>query len=107
MRTCRILVVSSLLLAGMLSAATGQVRTTEQGRQKEIRRMPIKYIEPTSGVQMFKSYCAACHGPEGKGDGPAAEFLKKTPPDLSKLAQRNNGKYPADHVVKSGTPIAK
>jgi mono/diheme cytochrome c family protein len=47
---------------------------------------------------MFTSYCAACHGPEGKGNGPAASELKVPPADLTQLAKNNNGKYPADHV---------
>jgi hypothetical protein len=26
--------------------------------------------KPTSGAQMYKDYCAACHGTEGRGDAP-------------------------------------
>jgi hypothetical protein len=36
---------------------------------------------------------------EGKGDGPVGRFLKGPPADLRTLAQRNNGKYPADYVA--------
>lgn len=55
---------------------------------------PIPYSNPQSGEQMYKDYCGACHGPGGKGDGPASAFLKSWPPDLTTMAQRNNGKYP-------------
>lgn len=48
---------------------------------------------------MYVAYCAACHGIDGKGTGPAAEALKVAPPDLTTLAKRNGGKYPADHVT--------
>lgn len=34
----------------------------------------------------FKSYCAACHGPKGKGNGPAAVALDPRPADLTKTA---------------------
>jgi len=49
---------------------------------------------------MFKEYCAACHGADGRGNGPAVTFLKTPPPDLRTMAQRNSGKYPAIKVVK-------
>jgi len=45
-------------------------------------------VQPTpaySGSEMFKEYCAVCHGGLGKGDGPAAAALKKTPANLSEL----------------------
>ena len=47
---------------------------------------------------MFKEYCASCHGADGRGNGPAVEFLKTPPPDLRIMAQRNHGKYPSLHV---------
>lgn len=60
----------------------------------EIKRVPTNPTSPASGAQMFKEYCAVCHGPEGKGDGPAASALKKTPANLTTLAARNKGKFP-------------
>jgi len=47
---------------------------------------------------MYKQYCAACHGADGKGDGPAAVSLKVPPPDLSTLAKRHGGKFPDEYV---------
>ncbi len=47
---------------------------------------------------MYKSYCAACHGADALGNGPAAEALKVPPPDLTTLSQKNGGKYPAMKV---------
>lgn len=35
------------------------------------------------GMELFQSYCAVCHGPRGKGDGPTAAGLKQKLPDLS------------------------
>ena len=40
---------------------------------------------------MYRTYCASCHGIDGKGSGPAADALKKGPPDLTQLAKHNNG----------------
>ena len=63
--------------------------------------VPIDEIPPTyvpSGKAMFAQYCAACHGPEGKGDGPAAFTLKTPPADLTTLAARNMGEFPREYV---------
>jgi mono/diheme cytochrome c family protein len=44
--------------------------------------------------QDFAAYCAACHGADGRGDGPAAAGLELTPPDLTRLAANNGGVFP-------------
>lgn len=54
-----------------------------------------------SGPADFQTYCASCHGATAKGDGTIASSLAKRPPDLTKLALRNDGKYPSDVVLKS------
>lgn len=53
-----------------------------------------------SGGQSFRTYCASCHGAEGKGDGPLAEHLKVAPADLTQISQSNNGTFPFDEVRK-------
>jgi mono/diheme cytochrome c family protein len=64
-----------------------------------VRHVPITNAPSNSGKEMFKSYCAVCHGTDAKGNGPAASALKTSPPDLTLLAQKNGGKYPAAHVA--------
>jgi mono/diheme cytochrome c family protein len=54
---------------------------------------------PTDGKQMYGNYCAACHGVDGKGAGPAAVALTMQPTDLTALSKNNGGKFPATHVV--------
>ena len=51
-----------------------------------------------SGKDLFRMYCAACHGPAARGDGPLADKLKKRPPDLTQLAKQNGGKFAPDIV---------
>jgi mono/diheme cytochrome c family protein len=84
----RILIASTAVLA--LSAVC-----FGQEPAKKINKVPIEYTNPGSGADMFHSYCAACHGPEGKGNGPAASALTKTPADLTLLSKKNGGKFPA------------
>jgi mono/diheme cytochrome c family protein len=65
----------------------------------QVKKEPIQTTSAASGVEMFNSYCAACHGKDAKGDGPAAGALKVPPANLPELAKKNNGKFPADHVA--------
>jgi mono/diheme cytochrome c family protein len=71
-----------------------------QEKSKEIKKAPIKMTSAASGSEMFNSYCAACHGKDAKGDGPAASALKIPPANLTLLAQKNGGKFPAEHVAQ-------
>src|SRR6476620_2188049 len=38
--------------------------------------------------------------PDGKGDGTLSKSLRKKPADLTQLAKKNNGQFPADTVAK-------
>jgi mono/diheme cytochrome c family protein len=51
-----------------------------------------------SGEEMYRTYCAVCHGLDGKGGGPATPALRDQVPDLTTLSQRHDGKYPAKYV---------
>jgi mono/diheme cytochrome c family protein len=73
---------------------------------------PIKYAQPAqvsaaNGPEMFRAYCAVCHGPDGRGGGPAAEALRKAPADLTQLSRRNGGTFPRTMVgnMIQGTDI--
>lgn len=93
MRTRRIwMVLISLIAFGMMASAQDQPK-------KEIKHVPIKSTSPASGSEMFQTYCAVCHGKDGQGEGPAASALKVPATNLTTLAQKNGGKYPAMKVV--------
>ena len=83
--------IFSLLAAGFVSAQTS----------KEIKKVPLTQTSPASGSEMFRTYCAVCHGVNGKGAGPAADALKKAPADLTRLTAGNHGKYPEDRVANA------
>ena len=49
-------------------------------------------VEPTAksidnGKALFQTHCAVCHGPRGRGDGPAATGLNPRPADLAQSAR--------------------
>ena len=54
----------------------------------------------TTGDQLFKTYCASCHGKSAKGDGPLADSLRFRPADLTLIAKRNGGKFDPDKVYR-------
>jgi mono/diheme cytochrome c family protein len=68
-------------------------------QQTKIKKVPAPYTSPASGKDMYMAYCASCHGTHAKGDGPAAGALKIPPADLTTLAQKNNGKFPGNHIA--------
>ncbi len=104
MKQISLLGVALVLSLGV--AAWSQEQNAGTAQTKVVKKAPIKSSAADSGQGMYKEYCAVCHGKEGKGDGPAASEFKVPPPDLTKLAKNNNGKYPANHVaevLRSGT----
>src|SRR5450755_41791 len=68
------------------------------GAQTKVEKGAIKPTPATDAKKMFDTYCAVCHGKEGKGDGPAAKSLAKVPADLTKISARNNGTFPDTRV---------
>ena len=51
------------------------------------------------GKQMYGSFCAPCHGLDGRGQGPVADSLKQQPANLALLSKNNGGKFPEAHVA--------
>ena len=65
----------------------------------KIKNVPIQPTSAVSGQEMYSTYCAVCHGADGRGKGPAASALTLPPNDLTVLSVMNGGKFPANHVV--------
>ena len=47
---------------------------------------PLAADAATSGAEIFKNNCVACHGEQGHGDGPAGASLNPQPKNLPELA---------------------
>lgn len=86
-----ILAVAALLLVGF------DVTRSEGRRDDKNAQLPATYVPP--GHKIYKEYCAACHGIDGKGNGPVSGSLVKHPPDLTTLSQRHGGKFPEEYVA--------
>jgi mono/diheme cytochrome c family protein len=48
-----------------------------------------------NGAELYRTFCANCHGANGTGDGVMAAQFKRDPPDLTELQLRNRGTFPA------------
>lgn len=93
------------LTAILIALALCVISVAQQNTPTKVRKVPAPYTEPSAPAQMYKAYCASCHGLEGKGDGPAASALKAPATDLTQLSKKNGGQFPSARVssVLSGT----
>ena len=87
-------------LGVLLAMMMGLAALLWSAEQKEVKKVPVTPTRPDSAVDMFKTYCASCHGVDGKGHGPAADALKVPPADLTVMKQKNGGKFPAAKVTR-------
>lgn len=66
---------------------------------KKLETAAVKtQASPASGPELYKAYCASCHGSDAKGGGPAAEALRMRPSDLTLLSRKNGGRFPVYRV---------
>jgi len=79
-----ILVASVMLAPGWVTPASAQ-----------------EYKQSTTGGEIYRTYCASCHGTSARGDGPLASAMSKKPADLTEIAKRNGGVYPSELVFKT------
>lgn len=81
---------SAVLVPLMLAIAAC---STVQPQQKTVSQM--------TGMEMYESFCASCHGIGGKGDGPVAPLVKIGVPDLTRIALRDGGEFPTEDVKRT------
>jgi len=89
--------ISLAVIVVMLSALAVAQQAPAQ-TAPTVKHVPITNAPSNSGKEMYNSYCAVCHGTDGKGNGPAAPAMKAPPTDLTALAKKADGKYPSAHV---------
>lgn len=83
-----------IAMIGLFVSFVAAQDQTQNQSGAAIKHVPITATSAASGKEMFTSYCAACHGADGKGDGPAASALKVHPANLTTLSSSNGGKFP-------------
>ncbi len=85
-----VLTAALVLGAGLLASASAQ---TVDERFAILRSQGL-------GLTVFADHCASCHGRSGHGDGPRIKELTVRPSDLTRLAERNGGVFPATTVMR-------
>jgi mono/diheme cytochrome c family protein len=53
------------------------------------------------GKSEYIKSCQPCHGATGKGDGPMAKQMARSPSDLTKLSESNQGAFPLVRVYEA------
>lgn len=74
---------SAVFLVAALLVLIGIGRVSEVDAYQQERQAPMHLIPSLKGPDLFRSYCAACHGKDGHGGGPTAAVLKSQVPDLT------------------------
>jgi mono/diheme cytochrome c family protein len=87
-RYCSLFIGSTLVLVGFLG-------TLAMAQTKVVKEVNAHSDGTFKGADLYREYCAVCHGTDGKGNGPAASALKSVPSDLTLLARQHSGKFPA------------
>jgi len=57
------------------------------------------------GAKLYSMYCSVCHGPGGRGDGPASSILRTAPADLTSrraIVMKDGSIY---GTIRNGTQI--
>jgi mono/diheme cytochrome c family protein len=94
------------LLSGLVATPTGEASAREYDAdrlEQDKASVPADEANLAAGLELWARWCAACHGADGKGDGPAAAQLWPRPRDFSyglfKLRSTGTGELPTDADV--------
>jgi mono/diheme cytochrome c family protein len=92
---CLFVAVSAAVAAGTGARAQTGSEATRKPADSEKQQTLIRSVE---GADLYRAYCASCHGKNGKGNGPVAPALKVRAPDLTLIAKKNGGEFPVARV---------
>jgi mono/diheme cytochrome c family protein len=80
------LVFAFLALAALVFFSPVIVVAQTTPASPAVKRDIARPIQSMQGVDIYKEYCAVCHGVDLKGLGPAAPAMKVPPTDLTAFA---------------------
>ena len=87
---------------GMIALLSGVFCNIAAGQNKQSKKPEdadtVRLIDSIQGPNLYKAYCAVCHGANAKGDGPMMMFLKTAPSDLTRISAKNGGMFPLPKV---------
>ena len=89
--------MNSRWLIALFGAALGAAAAAADPPAPEELR--FRNLLVSLGERQFAETCAVCHGPNGRGDGPAAGALRQPPADLTRIAARRGGSFPDAEIA--------
>lgn len=93
-------IVSLVIVAGALWVSNAIAQEPKAPKPPAAAAPADSPVAAVSGAYAFRTYCAACHGVDGRGDGPLTDSLRFHPPDLTLIAKRHAGEFPTEKVVR-------
>ena len=60
--------------------------------------------DPVKGKAIYEKNCIACHGPQGKGDGPAGKVINPPAADFTSAASKKKSEAELMQVIENGKP---
>jgi mono/diheme cytochrome c family protein len=84
--------------AALLACVATAAQDGKRAKTADAKEQPL--IESIQGDNLYRAYCASCHGENAKGNGPMAPWLKVHPADLTRIAARNHGVFPLSRVER-------
>lgn len=96
---------SAYLTAALASACwfsitvASAAQSSATGAQSPTPAQPL--VSVVAGSEVFRLYCAVCHGTSGRGDGPLADSMRRRPANLTEIMKRNGGAFPADQIYRT------
>lgn len=91
--------VAWVVLAGVYSVSQAGAQEPKAPKPPSAAP-PESSAAAVSGAYSFRTYCASCHGLDGRGEGPLTDSLRFQPPDLTLIAKRSGGEFPTEKVVR-------
>lgn len=91
-------VLAAMILGALLLVP---MTATQAAAQESASQPQVEMRQRVTGGEVFRTYCATCHGPAGRGDGPLASSMRRKPADLAEIAKRNGGEYPSEIVFRT------
>lgn len=85
------LIVISAVTVVVAAAFAAEEWTAPARAAAKKNPIPSDGVSLGRGKTVYTAECASCHGASGKGDGPAAKDLEKTPGDMTKLKGQSDG----------------
>lgn len=85
-------------LAVLLTCLGAGRAPQEAAPKSSTPNQPVHLISSLEGRDLYRFYCASCHGTDATGNGPAAPAMRLSVPDLTTIAHRNGGIFPRARV---------